>query len=143
MKRFNEDPYRQLIFYRTYSRWNPDKERRETWEEVVDRYMAFMFKNLGDRLSKRDYEEVHDAILQQEVMPSMRLLWSAGKAADRTNVTAYNCFSGKTTFVTRSGTKSFEDSIDEDVEVSTPDGWKTGHVYSFGRQPTVRVTLKH
>ena len=91
MKNFKTDPYRQFIFYRTYSRWDDEKGRRETWEEAVDRYMEFMSKHLGDKLSKKDYDEVRDAILKQDVMPSMRLLWSAGKAADKTNVVGYNC----------------------------------------------------
>ncbi|MFN3638316.1 MAG: ribonucleoside-triphosphate reductase, partial [Chloroherpetonaceae bacterium] len=76
---------------RTYSRWLPEKGRRETWVETVDRYIAFMRENLGDKLTQAEYAEVREAILKQEVMPSMRLLWSAGEAARKTNVAAYNC----------------------------------------------------
>ncbi|MEX2405058.1 MAG: ribonucleoside-triphosphate reductase, partial [Candidatus Paceibacterota bacterium] len=42
-------------------------------------------------LSEQDYFEVRTAMLNQEVCPSMRLLWSAGKACRKTNVCAYNC----------------------------------------------------
>ncbi|KKP72965.1 MAG: Ribonucleoside-triphosphate reductase, partial [Candidatus Nomurabacteria bacterium GW2011_GWB1_35_20] len=83
--------YEEFIFYRTYSKWQDALGRRETWIETIDRFMAYMKKNLGDKMSQKDYSEVKEAILKQEVCPSMRLLWSAGEACDKTNVWAYNC----------------------------------------------------
>lgn len=83
--------YEEFIFYRTYSKWQENLGRRETWIETIDRFMAYMKKNLGDRLSTRDYSDVREGILKQEICPSMRLLWSAGGACDKTNVWAYNC----------------------------------------------------
>ena len=50
-----------------------------------------MKSKLGDKLKESEYDEVREAILKQEAMPSMRLLQFAGKAADKTNVCAYNC----------------------------------------------------
>ena len=84
-------PYSEFIFYRTYAKWLPEKGRRETWEESIDRFMAFMQENVGDKLSEKDYAEVRKGILRQEVCPSMRLLWSAGEACRQSNVWAYNC----------------------------------------------------
>lgn len=81
----------EFIYYRTYSRWIPEENRRETWIETVDRYVNFMKENLQDKLSKSEYEEVRNAIFHQEAMPSMRLLQFAGTAARTTNVCAYNC----------------------------------------------------
>lgn len=81
----------EFIYYRTYSRWIEEEGRRETWIETINRYMCFMQENLGDRLSLQEYEEIKQAILNQHVMPSMRLVWSAGKAARTNNVAAYNC----------------------------------------------------
>jgi ribonucleoside-diphosphate reductase alpha chain len=81
----------EFIYYRTYSRWIDEEGRRETWVETVDRYVDFMRERLADRLSREEYEEVRQAILRQRVMPSMRLLWSAGQAARVNNVAAYNC----------------------------------------------------
>jgi ribonucleoside-diphosphate reductase alpha chain len=83
--------YSEFIFYRTYSKWVPEKGRRETWIETVDRYMDFMRENLGSKLKPKEYVEVREAILSQDICPSMRLLWSAGTAARKTNVWAYNC----------------------------------------------------
>jgi len=84
--------YEEFIFYRTYSKWQDTLGRRETWIETVDRFMAYMKKNLGDnKMSAKDFSEIKEAILKQEVCPSMRLLWSAGEACEKTNVWAYNC----------------------------------------------------
>lgn len=89
--KFFENRLAELIYYRTYSRWLDDKGRRETWEETVKRFIGFMRENLGGKLTDREYNQVRKAILNQEIVPSMRLLWSADKAARVTNVAAYNC----------------------------------------------------
>lgn len=81
----------EFVYYRTYSRWIEEEGRRETWIETVDRYMSFMKENIGSRLTDAEYAEVREAILNQEAMPSMRLLQFAGKAARATNVSAFNC----------------------------------------------------
>jgi len=90
-KKYFRNPMSEFVYYRTYSRWMPEKGRRETWIETVDRYVDFMKENLGDKLEAGEYAEVREAILKQEVMPSMRLLWGAGDAARKTNVCGYNC----------------------------------------------------
>ena len=89
--KYFSSPYSEYIFYQFYSRWVPELGRRETWVETIDRYMNYMKENLGEKLSEKEYEEVKQAILNQEICPSMRLLWSAGKACRDSNVWAYNC----------------------------------------------------
>lgn len=81
----------EFVYLRTYARWIESESRRETWIETVSRYINFMKKNLGALLSEEEYQTLEKAILNQEVMPSMRLLQFAGPAAERTNVCAYNC----------------------------------------------------
>ncbi|OGT06617.1 MAG: ribonucleoside-triphosphate reductase [Gammaproteobacteria bacterium GWF2_41_13] len=81
----------EFVYLRTYARWIEDEKRRETWIETVDRYLSFMKDNLGDKLEHRDYQELRQAILRQDIMPSMRLLQFSGKAAKATHVCAYNC----------------------------------------------------
>ncbi|MDP2676277.1 MAG: ATP cone domain-containing protein [bacterium] len=90
-KKYFRNPLSEFIYYRTYSRWVEDEGRRETWIETVDRYINFMRENIGDKLTSEEYNELREAVLRQEVMPSMRLLWSAGHAARKSNVAAYNC----------------------------------------------------
>lgn len=90
-KYFDSDTYRFFVFLRSYSRWLDNKNRRETWEEVVDRYMGFMKENLGSKLPDSDYQIIKDAILYQKVMPSMRLLWASGDAVRKNNSSSFNC----------------------------------------------------
>lgn len=90
-KKYFKNPLGEFIYYRTYSRWIEEENRRETWIETVDRYMGFMEENLGDKLTAEEYKEVREGILNQEAMPSMRLLQFAGRATKSTNVCAYNC----------------------------------------------------
>lgn len=84
-------PYCEYIFYQFYSRWIPELGRRETWIETIDRYMDYMKENLGSKLTDKEYDEVRNAILSQDICPSMRLFWSAGRACRQSNVWAYNC----------------------------------------------------
>lgn len=81
----------EFVYFRSYSRWIPEENRRETWVETVDRYFAFMKENLGDKLKAEEYAELREAVLKQEIMPSMRLMWGAGKAARASQAVAYNC----------------------------------------------------
>ena len=50
-----------------------------------------MKENLGDKLTKREYAEIREAILKQEVMPSMRAMQFAGAPAKKCNTCFYNC----------------------------------------------------
>ena len=80
--------YQAFIHTSRYARWLDDEGRRETWAETVGRYM----NNLV--LSKVDAETADDletAILDLQVMPSMRALMTAGPALERDNVAGYNC----------------------------------------------------
>jgi ribonucleoside-diphosphate reductase alpha chain len=90
-KKYFKNSLGELVYYRSYSRWIEGEGRRETWIETVDRYMNLMKKNLGDKLKPAEYKEVREGILNQDVMPSMRLFQFAGPAVEKTNVCAYNC----------------------------------------------------
>lgn len=79
----------EFIYVRTYSRWLPEKGRRETWEETVSRYIEFLAEER--QIPATVLNECRAAILRMEVMPSMRALWSAGEAARRDNTCMYNC----------------------------------------------------
>ena len=90
-KYFKNNPLGEFVYLRTYARWVESEQRRETWVETVDRYIGFMKENLGDKLTKREYAEVREAILKQEVMPSMRAMQFAGAPARKCNTCFYNC----------------------------------------------------
>ena len=80
--------YQQFIHLSRYARHLPDKQRRETWEETVDRYLSFFTERFDNEF---DLSEVKKAILNLEVMPSMRCLMTAGKALERDNVAGFKC----------------------------------------------------
>jgi len=86
--------YQEFIHLSRYSRWLDSEKRRETWEETVDRYFRFFdehFADKGVKLNKAVREELRDAVLNLEVMPSMRSLMTAGEALKRDNTAGYNC----------------------------------------------------
>jgi len=87
--------FQQYIHLSRYARWLEDKNRRETWDETVERYMTFMKKHLkenyGYTIPQDDYAEVQQAILNLEVMPSMRALMTAGEALERDHIAGFNC----------------------------------------------------
>ncbi|OHA44001.1 MAG: ribonucleoside-triphosphate reductase [Candidatus Taylorbacteria bacterium RIFCSPLOWO2_12_FULL_47_20] len=90
-KQYFRNSLGEFVYYRTYSRWIDEEGRRETWIETVGRYVAYMKGKLGKKLKESEYQQIREGILRHEAMPSMRLLQFAGKAADTTNVCAYNC----------------------------------------------------
>jgi len=81
--------YQTFIATSRYARWLEDEGRRETWSETVARYINFMGSKV--KLPNQTWDELEDAILNLEVMPSMRALMTAGDAADRDNTCIYNC----------------------------------------------------
>ena len=87
--------YQQFIHLSRYSRWLPEKGRRETWEETVDRYFNFFDWHLKEyhnySLPQETREELRTAVLNLEIMPSMRCLMTAGEALKRDNIAGYNC----------------------------------------------------
>ena len=90
-KKYFRNALAELVYYRSYARWIDAESRRETWIETIDRYMDFMRENIGSKLKEPEYKEIREAILNQEAMPSMRLIQFAGIPARKTNVCAYNC----------------------------------------------------
>ena len=87
--------YQEFIHLSRYSRWLPDKERRETWSETIARYFDFFKEHLKDTVNYDLPDEVRErlevAVLETKVMPSMRCLMAAGEALKKENIAGYNC----------------------------------------------------
>lgn len=89
--------YQQFIHLSRYARWNPEEERRESWEETVGRYFDFFvpylneicpgFNDEGDNTVR----QLRQGIQNLDVLPSMRCLMTAGPALARDHVAGYNC----------------------------------------------------
>lgn len=89
------DPYSNFIAVSRYARWDDNLGRRETWEETVNRYVEFVVGHVGKNfeydIDEEDQRSIRNAIMNHQVMPSMRCLMTAGPALERENLAGYNC----------------------------------------------------
>ena len=87
--------YQSFIHISRYARWIDEYNRRETWNETVDRYFDYMETHLSKKynykLSTELRTKLQNAVLNLEIMPSMRALMTAGIALERCHVAGYNC----------------------------------------------------
>ena len=87
--------YQEFIHLSRYSRWLPDKSRRETWNETIERYFDYFEEHLQEmhnyKLNKNLRNKLEEAVLETKIMPSMRCLMTAGEALKRENIAGYNC----------------------------------------------------
>lgn len=88
--------YQSFIHQSRYSRFLDNLGRRETWTETVDRYISnvvspALFKVMQFGEARELQNEIREAILNLEVMPSMRCMMAAGPGLDRSHVAGYNC----------------------------------------------------
>ena len=87
--------YQSFIHMSRYSRWLEDEGRRESWSETVGRLVSFFKEHIDNNydgvIKKKEWNDLEEAILSLQVMPSMRALMTSGKALERENVAGYNC----------------------------------------------------
>jgi ribonucleoside-triphosphate reductase (thioredoxin) len=110
----NELPtnYQQFIHLSRYARWNEENQRRETWEETVDRYFNFFVTHIQKlepdtaHVTIKVRDELEQAVLNLDVMPSMRALMSAGKALEQDNVAGFNC-----SYVAVDNVRAFDETL--------------------------------
>jgi ribonucleoside-triphosphate reductase (thioredoxin) len=80
--------YQSFIATSRYARWLNDENRRENWRETVERFIANVVRGKAD---PRTEDDILFAMLNLEVMPSMRSVMTAGPALARDNTSGYNC----------------------------------------------------
>ena len=149
-----------------YARWIDSKNRRENWDETVQRYVDYFAAKFPEHYPT---EEIYNAILNLESMPSMRALMTAGPALERDPMAGYNCafvaiddprafdeilyilmcFHPDTQVVTRTGNKRIAD-IQAGDEVSSRDEATGSSVWrkvtqqiktKSAHKPKVQITL--
>lgn len=99
--------FSQYIHVSKYARWIEEENRRETWEETVNRYIEnVVVPALGGEWQHEDVEDIHKAILNLEVMPSMRAMMTAGPALDRDHMAGYNC-----SFIAVDNPRAFDEAL--------------------------------
>ena len=134
------DTFQSFISKDKYSRWIDSEGRRETWEETVDRYCSFMKSRMDERYpgvyDKKFWAKTRKAILNLEVMPSMRGLMTAGPALERSEMAVYNC-----SFVAFDDTRAF-DELMFILSNGTGAGFSVETEYTE-QLPTVPATLSN
>jgi ribonucleoside-diphosphate reductase alpha chain len=83
------DALQKITVFSKYAKYLPNEKRRETWNEIVDRYEAMLinkYPKLKDAINS-SIEFIRD----RKVLPSMRALQFAGAAMEVNNARGYNC----------------------------------------------------
>lgn len=92
----------EYIHKSRYARWIDSKQRRETWEETVERYVDYFYEKFPHYPINRIYE----SIVNLKTMPSMRALMTAGPALERDPMAGFNC-----TFVAVDDVRAFDEIL--------------------------------
>lgn len=71
-----------------YARWIDSKQRRENWDETVQRYVDYFGNKFPEHYPSK---QIQAAIQKLDVMPSMRALMTSGPALERDPMAGYNC----------------------------------------------------
>lgn len=79
----------EITAFLKYSKYIPELERRETWEELVARNKAMHIKKFPQLAE--EIEEAYTFVLDKKILPSMRSFQFAGKPVDINNTRMYNC----------------------------------------------------
>lgn len=95
-------PLQEYVHKSRYARWREDKQRRETWEETVERYVDYF----ASKFPHYPKQKVFDSIVSLSTMPSMRALMTAGPALERDPMAGYNC-----SFTAVDGVRAFDDIL--------------------------------
>lgn len=81
-----------ITVHMKYARYNEFLERRETWEEIVERNMDMHLNKLKERPELHaEIKHAYQYAMDRRVMPSMRSAQFAGKPIEINNSRVYNC----------------------------------------------------
>jgi ribonucleoside-triphosphate reductase (thioredoxin) len=82
-------------FLSKYARWREENQRRETLDEAITRSMQFLLNEVDEQtgyyLTMEEYYTLRGAMREMKAFPSLRMFQMAGPAAERCNISIYNC----------------------------------------------------
>ena len=90
MSNYLPTDYQAFIHKSRYAKYF-DGKGRESWGETVGRYMDNVVRKALGGIDNSYIKDIEQAIVGQEIMPSMRAMMTAGPALDRDNTAGYNC----------------------------------------------------
>jgi ribonucleoside-triphosphate reductase len=89
MKEINNKILSDITVHMKYAKYIPELQRRETWEELVDRNKAMHIRKYP-RL-ENDINTYYKYVYEKKVLPSMRSLQFGGKPIEISPNRLYNC----------------------------------------------------
>jgi hypothetical protein len=79
----------EITTFLKYAKYIPEKQRRETWTELVDRNKEMHIARYP--LLRDEIENAYKLVYEKKVLPSMRSMQFAGKPIDLNNTRIFNC----------------------------------------------------
>lgn len=85
----NHEILSDIVVWSKYAKYIDEKQRRETWEEIVTRNMEMHIRKFPhlEQLIRTNYELVYE----KKILPSMRSLQFGGKPIEVNNARLFNC----------------------------------------------------
>ena len=79
----------EITIFNKYAKYNPDLKRRETWDEICNRYELMMISKYPNLQS--EITNSMDFVRNKRVLPSMRAMQFAGTPIFKNESRIYNC----------------------------------------------------
>ena len=89
MKEISNEILSDITVFMKYSKYVPELQRRETWDELVTRNKEMHVKKFPQL--KEEIEHAYDFVLNKKILPSMRSMQFAGKPIEISPNRVYNC----------------------------------------------------
>jgi ribonucleoside-diphosphate reductase alpha chain len=81
-----------ITVHMKYAKYLPELKRRETWNEICDRYETMMKRKYEHVPTAKEFMEVPmQMVRNKKILPSMRALQFAGPAIEKNEARIYNC----------------------------------------------------
>lgn len=78
-----------ITVFLKYAKFIPEKQRRETWQELIDRNKKMHIKKFPEL--EQEIDNVYELVLDKKILPSMRSLQFAGKPIEVNSTRMFNC----------------------------------------------------
>lgn len=85
----NQKVLSEITIFNKYARFLPELQRRESWDEIINRYEDMMIEKYPDLKEQIKNNLIY--VREKKVLPSMRALQFAGKPIQKNNTRIYNC----------------------------------------------------
>lgn len=133
----------EIVYLRTYSRFNEQLGRNETWPETIRRCIDGAVE-IGVPYTKSQAETLFDHMFNLRCSFAGRGLWQLGTelVSKFGAASLNNCLVGDTEVITRDGIRRIGDLVGQRVEVLTLKGWVKAPVNSFGVQPIQDIVFR-